>query len=125
MEKIKDANSGDWWLQMGGESVRRIGYWPKKIFKGLSESGNYVACGGEAYGEPAKMGLPEMGFGIRPEFGGGREWPFCWNTNVVNEDKKAVIYDDFEKLENGRPQYLVFYDERDHRAIFGGPRHLA
>ncbi|KAF7150040.1 hypothetical protein RHSIM_Rhsim02G0222700 [Rhododendron simsii] len=57
----RDLANGNWWLRIG-DDFAPIGFWPKKIFRDLAGSANYVEWGGKVYSPPGTP-APEMGSG--------------------------------------------------------------
>ncbi|CAD6252406.1 unnamed protein product [Miscanthus lutarioriparius] len=65
----KDAPSGNWWLQVGGNDV---GYWPSSIFSYLQDSASSVEWGGEVFSPDAGQTSTQMGSGHFPNEGFGK-----------------------------------------------------
>lgn len=65
----KDPQSGNWWLQVGGNDV---GYWPSTIFTTLQHSASSVEWGGEVASTDAGQTSTQMGSGHFPNEGFGK-----------------------------------------------------
>ncbi|GAB4834383.1 hypothetical protein Ancab_032637 [Ancistrocladus abbreviatus] len=121
----QDPNNGNWWLEIGEPSIT-LGFWPKRFFTTLAQSGSYVACGAEAFtppGQPAS-GL-EIGSGYTLYFKDPKWDAFCKNFVIVNEAHNIVDADGTESFASNKN-----YDVKDagvhkrlgHIVFFGGPK---
>jgi len=63
---MQDPQSGNWWLQVGGNDV---GYWPSTIFTSLQNSASSVEWGGEVFSPDAGQTSTQMGSGHFPNEG--------------------------------------------------------
>ena len=66
---MQDPQSGNWWLQVGGNDV---GYWPSTIFTSLQNSASSVEWGGEVFSPDAGQTSTQMGSGHFPNEGFGK-----------------------------------------------------
>ncbi|KAI4311743.1 hypothetical protein MLD38_036617 [Melastoma candidum] len=60
----RDKASAVWYLQVG-RRYTTVGYWPPRLFTGLTDLADYMDWGGEAYSDPDIAG-PPMGRGVLP-----------------------------------------------------------
>ncbi|KAI4986892.1 hypothetical protein ZWY2020_019522 [Hordeum vulgare] len=76
----KDPKGGNWWLQVGTNTV---GYWPSSIFSYLADGASIVQWGGEVLSRDAGQTSTRMGSGHFPEEGYGKA-SYIKNIQVVD-----------------------------------------
>ncbi|XP_049362333.1 uncharacterized protein LOC125827018 [Solanum verrucosum] len=120
----RDSVNGNWWLLLSS-NYAQIGFWPQRIFTGLTSFATNVEWGGVVYSPPG-VPKPPMGssfFPIRNNLCDA----FCRSITVLNKNGKTIQVDKvttqvdnpnvykvlFERLGNDKESYLFF--------LYGGP----
>ncbi|KAJ4956186.1 hypothetical protein NE237_012969 [Protea cynaroides] len=119
----KDPKTGNWLLSVNGEFV---GYWPKTIYKALSDGGaNRADWGGEVCcGYLGNSSFPTMGSGHFPSEGDGKA---CLVSEIQIITKIGGSFVDFGTVTpfQSAPQcYKILEGTRDNSGryiLYGGP----
>ncbi|KAE9621526.1 putative neprosin [Lupinus albus] len=82
-----DPKDGNWWLQVGNESL--MGYWPGSLFSHLSDSASKIHWGGEVVNSQSdgQHTTTQMGSGHFPDEGFGKS-SFFKNIQTIDIDNK-------------------------------------
>ncbi|KAL6660627.1 hypothetical protein ACP70R_001662 [Stipagrostis hirtigluma subsp. patula] len=85
---FQDQHDANWCLNLGKEFV---GYWPKELFRYMSEAASMVGWVGAADAAAGET-YPPMGSGEPPENGRGRS-AFFDRAQIVDQSKQVVVPD--------------------------------
>ncbi|POO01259.1 hypothetical protein TorRG33x02_030130 [Trema orientale] len=118
----RDQANGNWWLEFG-RSNTQIGFWPARIFSGLTDLATYMEWGGEAYSPPGQPS-PPMGNSFFPS-GDESLDAFCEHITTINEAHDPVDAENTEEFTDDVRLYKVddwgIRGKAGHVFGFGGP----
>ncbi|KAL2930324.1 Sulfate adenylyltransferase [Bienertia sinuspersici] len=124
--KYMDKDDGNWWLSFGDNQVP-VGYWPKELFKTLSNFANQADWGGEVDNPGAKDPIPEMGNGYYATYDTKKSAAVIHATIVDDKYNRVTPGEDTHKVWDCEKLYTV--KDADYKGeytgrllLYGGPK---
>ncbi|XP_070055801.1 protein neprosin-like [Nicotiana tomentosiformis] len=102
----RDLANGNWWLLME-KDYKQVGFWPQRIFTGLTSFATNVEWGGVVYSPP---GVPEpfMGSSFFPIKDSAYD-AYCTKLTILNEEGKTFEVDNVTTHADNPNMYKVLF----------------